>query len=201
MICSICGINESSFSISVRYNGKATNVHLCSQCIRNFGLDPSDTRKLVDNVIELIEKNIIKNLEYYGDDEFEEEILSFDNLLGIIASNKFGDVSNNLDDNKTEVGEDKNMKNKDMFCPYCGTSLEEIVGSSHLGCVGCFEFFRDKIKHRPAKFEGRVPRVYRKIYIQERLRDYLSNKMMVEVVRENFEEASKIRKLISKIVK
>lgn len=201
MICSICGENESVLSISVQHNGKETTVHICKNCINKFGLDTSNIDNLVKDIMELIRKNIVKNLEISSeenneDQEFEEEILSFDNIIGMISSNK----QSNQDDNKS-VTRSIDMKKVENTCPHCGSSIEEVIGNQNLGCINCIEFFGTRIKHKPAKFEGRVPRVYRSIYINEKFKDYLSSKMMIEVVRENFEKASKIRTIISKIVK
>lgn len=202
MVCSICGVNESMLSITVVYNGKKTNVHLCSECISKFGLDANNVENLIKEVVDLISKNIIRTIDSHRGDleneELEEEFLSFDNIIGMIASGKEGS-----DPDNTRRGEGKSMNKKanDQVCPYCGTSLEEIIGGTHLGCIGCFEHFRDRIKRKPARFEGRVPRVYRSIYIRDKLKDYLSDRMMAEVVRENFEEASKIRKIMSEMMK
>lgn len=199
MICSVCGVNESIISLSVFYNGKKSSIHLCSECVKNLGVTSNNIDQLITQITDLVSKNVIKNLEPSDeyDENFEEEILSFENILGIIANSK----SNTPDDNSSEYPEGRSMKRKDSFCPYCGTSIEDILTSGHLGCSACLEFFGNKVKHKPAKFEGRIPKVYRKIYIQDKLKDYLSRKMMAEVVRENFEGASKIKDIIGRIVK
>lgn len=199
MICSVCGVKESIVSLTIFYNGKKSSVHLCSECVKNFGINTDDIDNIITQIKDLISKNVIKNLEPSEeyDEDFEEEIISFDNILSIIANNKL----NNSDDNISEYYEGKSMKKKDTFCPYCNTSIDDILSTGHLGCSYCLEFFGDKVKHKTAKFEGRIPRVYRKIYIQDKLKDYLSRKMMAEVVRENFEGASKIKELIFKMVK
>lgn len=201
MVCSICGKNNSILSISVQYDGKDTIVHICKDCINKLGLDTSNIDNLVRDIMELIRKNIVKNLETLSEEhnenqEFEEEFLSFDNIIGTISSNK-----QPIQDENKPVIRSNDMKKTESICPYCGSSVEEVIGSQRLGCVNCIEVFGTKIKPKPAKFEGRVPRVYRSIYINEKFKDYLSSKMMIEVVRENFEEASKIRTIISKIVK
>ncbi|MCX8029381.1 MAG: hypothetical protein N2712_05220 [Brevinematales bacterium] len=197
MLCSICGVNESMISINLHNNGNKVNVHLCKYCINKFGLDIENVDNLISGIIDLINKNIIRNLGGNNEDieEFEEEILSFENIIDMIASNK----PEKHNDNKPE--KQNNMKKNNMLCPHCNTSLEDVIGSQHMGCIHCIDFFGNKIKRKPATFEGRVPKVFRKIYIKEKFKDYLSNKMMIEVVKENFEKASKIRKIISKIVK
>ncbi|MCS7299119.1 MAG: hypothetical protein RMJ37_04040 [Spirochaetia bacterium] len=202
MVCSICGENDSMLSISVQYNGRETTVHICKDCINKFGLDTSNIDNLIKDIMELIRKNIVKNLEITSEEqnenqEFEEELLSFDNIISMISSNNKQPIQ---DENKS-VTRSSDMKKTESICPYCGSSIEEVIGNQNLGCINCIEFFGTKIKHKPAKFEGRVPRVYRSIYINEKFKDYLSSKMMIEVVRENFEKASKIRTIISKIVK
>lgn len=199
MICSVCGINESIVSMTVLYNGKKSSVHLCSECIKNLGIIANDIDQLINQITELISKNVIKNFELYDENEenIEEEVLSFDNLLSIITGSK----SVNSGPSSSDYLEGRSMKKKDTFCPYCGSSLEDILSSGHLGCFVCLEFFGNKVKHKPVKFEGRVPKVYRKIYIQDKLKDYLSRKMMAEIVRENFEGASKIKDIIGKMVK
>ncbi|MEN2998934.1 MAG: hypothetical protein ABDH28_07890 [Brevinematia bacterium] len=199
MLCSICGINESVIGVSILYNGKKTDVYLCSECISKFGFSIYNVEKLVNEIMSLINKNTIGEKEYSDveNNELEEETFSFENIENVFSFSK----ANNFDDNKADQREGIDMKKVDLSCPYCGSTLEEIIESSHLGCIGCLEYFKDRLKHKPARFEGRIPRVYRAIYIRDKLKDYLSSKMRAEVIRENFEEASKIRKIISKIVK
>lgn len=186
MKCSICGVNEAILNITFYMGNQKRELHLCSECISKIGLESSNVDDFVERIVDIFNSS--------QQDEFEEFFL-FDKVIDMVAKGK---------EKQYHKKEEENLKNKDKNtgkCPYCNTSYEDILSTSQLGCIMCLDFFKEKIKTKPVKFEGRIPKAYRNVYIYDKLKNYFDNKVKVEVTRENFEKASRIKKIINKIVK
>ncbi|MGC8766972.1 MAG: hypothetical protein ACP5PT_07170 [Brevinematia bacterium] len=184
MKCSICGVNESIIHITFYMSNQKRDLHLCSECISKIGFEASNVDDFVERIIDIFNSS--------QDENFEEFVL-FDRVIDMVSKGK----ENSKKENKVQQVKEKDVDR----CPYCNTTYEEIISTSQLGCVMCLDFFNEKIKSKPPKFEGRIPKAYRNVYIYEKLKSYLDNKIKVEVIKENFEKASKIKKIINKLVK
>ena len=93
-------------------------------------------------------------------------------------------------------------KVQDIACPVCKTTLKQFKTSGKLGCVNCYEAFREEINKLVTKFAPN------KIHKQEALTSTSKSKdklgelkqLMAEAVKEErYEDAAKIKKQIQKL--
>jgi protein arginine kinase activator len=77
-------------------------------------------------------------------------------------------------------------------CPKCKISAEEVTNLGKLGCPGCYEHFRDELLivvqnyHNSTKHVGKKPKS-----------SLLKEKLAEAIEKENYEEASRIKKLLN----
>ena len=142
----------------------------------------------------------LKNFALFPEEEF------FNDLSKIL--NKVFEVDIKIDEKSdTEEIFDSIIKNKNKKCPSCGTGLNSIKSSGHVGCADCYREFRDELTpiikalHGREKHIGKVPVISGKdIKIEKEIRD-LEHRLREEVIVENFEEAARLRDTIKKLQK
>lgn len=94
-----------------------------------------------------------------------------------------------------------------ICCGHCSTTMESVQMGSQLGCANCYEVFSDvislqilKVPISPTLHSGRS--VGEKASINPTLRLYALNEALQEtLLREEYEEAARIRDEISSIMK
>lgn len=98
-------------------------------------------------------------------------------------------------------------KVENIVCPVCKTSLKEFRSTAKLGCVNCYEAFREEIKNvikRIAPFEKhneetvKTKPTKQKLTKEEQIA-LLREDMKLAVSEERYEDAAKIKKQIAKL--
>lgn len=93
-------------------------------------------------------------------------------------------------------------------CPVCGSSLDEIVNASRMGCANCYDFFSEPINYiiesvqfiTPAKHVGRTPESYIDSKISAtgpaQLASEISDEMRVKIREEKYEDAAELNSIL-----
>ena len=84
-------------------------------------------------------------------------------------------------------------------CPFCNSSLFEILQKGKLGCEHCYETFSEKISEiitscqGSLHHQGKVPEAYEEV--MELLQEIEAEKRQIEedIVAENYEHAAQVR--------
>ena len=95
-----------------------------------------------------------------------------------------------------------NLPNKEP-CPRCGTSIEDILNSTKLGCPYCYDHYSNELRavlshsHDGAvKHVGKIPKNWKPL---EESLEQLEVKMQKAIDKEDYEEAARLRDKIKGI--
>lgn len=132
---------------------------------------------------------------------------------GFVVKNKQGEGSQTL-----QVCEDCMSKNPDLAeedefgpCPGCGTKLDHVVKKSRMGCAMCYDHFGEPLSYIIAalqltgetKHVGRVPESFKLSKSESvdpmKFATELSQKMRILLREEKFEEAARLKPVLSRI--
>ncbi len=95
--------------------------------------------------------------------------------------------------------------NLDLKCKLCGTTYKDFQNDKKTGCIECYDFFNDYIKiikekiHGYSEHTGKIPSRFKKEVKNANTLSHLKLNLRKAIVRENYEEAAKIRDMISNI--
>ncbi len=90
-------------------------------------------------------------------------------------------------------------------CPDCGFAFDDLKKTGRLGCSGCYQFFREEIKHNLAGMHkgtshtGRVPEGMVEAFQTRQRLEALNKEMDDAVSAEDYEKAAQLRDQISQI--
>ena len=93
----------------------------------------------------------------------------------------------------------QNISAEQKRCSKCGSALQEIVATGHLGCSDCVDTFRSELIpiirkiHGNAVHTGKIPQTASEDIKKKHLIDTLKQKLDQAIQAENFEVAAKIR--------
>ncbi|MEN2984739.1 MAG: UvrB/UvrC motif-containing protein [Dictyoglomaceae bacterium] len=102
-----------------------------------------------------------------------------------------------------QIIEEKFFKDND-YCLYCGRSWKEIEESKEVGCVSCYNIFRERLNgilekiFGKKKYKGKAPK-----FSGEKRMEILKNKILLSkaIEEENYEKAAEIRDYLKKLRK
>ncbi len=158
MICQNCKKNEANMHMKRIINGRAAEVHLCSDCARSLG---------------------------YGE-AFSGFGLGIGELFGELMA-------------KGESGTDKNL-----LCPGCGKTFDEIVSDGKMGCAECYSAFYDKLLPSLRRIHGKATYVGNKPHTDvdspRRRIEKLKIELASAVEEQNFELAVQLRDEINELL-
>ncbi len=124
-----------------------------------------------------------------------QEVIQSINQMRHILSDIVGHIS--------KIGQQKNTNIEK--CQICGTSTSIIKNKHTAGCDFCYKEFKPLIVEHlrsnsfGAKHRGQIPQRYRSQYLIDLELEKLQLKLQVALRNENFEEAAKISKRITKL--
>ena len=91
--------------------------------------------------------------------------------------------------------------NKEFCCPQCGSSMNDIVKMSRLGCENCYEYYKKELlpiimrTHKSIKHTGKRP----KNICPSRQIKLLEEQMKLAVEKELYESAKEIKDKIAQL--
>ncbi len=183
MRCSLCGKPEIILTVKVAVDNNETTIGLCKDCAEKLGIDISN----FGNIDEILNSLFFREESSF--DVYDDFLKPFKKIVNAKTNDVVDTSQSNNPINKKDIKK----------CPSCNSTLEEILESSRIRCVKCLQVFAKDLKIDTYRYNGRVPKAYRYIYIEEKFRKYLLNKLNVALTKENFEEAAKIKKIIDKV--
>lgn len=183
MLCSICGKNESIVTISFALGNETQSIYICEECMNKFGLSMDKISEFVTSVLEDLQEEEVDK---------RKDITVFQKLLDTIANSK---------SSEEEFKAMNFSKETEKKCPVCKSTEKDILSTGHFRCMSCFETFKDKLAKKVSMFNGNVPRAYMLMWLDEKFKHYLKGKLDVAVIKEDFERASQIKKIIDRISK
>ncbi|MGL4563554.1 MAG: hypothetical protein ACRCVW_06860 [Brevinema sp.] len=177
-MCDLCNLQPAVLFFRT-FNGESIGEEgLCPQCAM---------------------KRFSSNSPLGNNSEENEEILHSINAMRNILSDIVGHI-NKISTQHPEVEKEHDTEN----CPVCRSSYTDII-EYQIGCNYCFELFNTPIKelvHENSfsnKHLGNVPTRLRKDYFKTIELEKLRLKLQSLVRLEEYEEAAKIQKRISKL--
>lgn len=188
MKCDKCG-KEASVSLKVIFNGNSHNIHLCSDCMKEYsnipeGADPRDVK--AENIsfnpkdLEGLLQKFIPSLEEVIDGFYEYK---YNN------ANKDVEYILNIDEKS---------------CPYCG-NLESNIRQGKFGCSHCYKLDKSltdrvlKTYNNLSEYKGAYPRAERKFKAVADEIKILSQRLNESVATEDYELAADLRDQIDKL--
>lgn len=169
MICDKCKLKQASVHYRYNDNGKVTEMHLCQNCAKEEGL-------LNDG----------------------ESLMYQNNNGSLFGSNFFSIPFGGILDSKP-----KNVNLR--VCSSCGMSEIEFRNSGKFGCEKCYSVFKDLVYemllklHSSTEYKGKIPAAYNeKISVSKKL-EKLKEDMADAVLKQEYEEAARIRDVIKKL--
>lgn len=112
------------------------------------------------------------------------------------------EMLSNIDGNKTNID---NNKIKELVCPNCGLTYNELKKYGKLGCPNCYETFKivlnPQIKSLQGEIKhvGKIPKIKGKQLVQRRKLKDLKEEMQKLIITEEYERAAIIRDEIKKL--
>lgn len=104
-----------------------------------------------------------------------------------------------------------NQQDDNGPCPSCGTTLDQVVRNSRLGCTTCYDHFGEPLSYIIAsvqfggetKHVGMVPETHKRSRAEStnavRFATEISQKMKVAIREERYEEAARLNAILSKV--
>ncbi|MGL4367662.1 MAG: hypothetical protein ACRCTQ_05235 [Brevinemataceae bacterium] len=180
-LCDYCGI-QPAILFFLAFNGKKEiEQGLCPQCaLKRF----TDGKSLDLGIGQADILNTINEMRY---------------ILTDIA-NHINKITENSKDNIPLT-----QAIPDQTCITCNHSKSDIINLGNVGCNVCYHLFSDEIKEKlfingfGTKHRGQIPSRLRKIYFKKLELEKLNYKLLSLINKENYEEAAKISKRISKL--
>lgn len=173
MKCDICKDNEANIHIQEVINNNIKTLHICDSCAKSYGF-----------------KNGMMNIGFNLMDFFEK----FDPFKTLEPDKK-------KNKNKKMIIEDENI----IRCSKCSMSYDDFLEKGKFGCAFCYTAFKEQVKpiirriHGKTTHKGNFPEKYKETIKYVKEIKLLNNKLNIEVKKENFENAAKIRDEIKKI--
>lgn len=129
-------------------------------------------------------------------------------LKGISTQDSKDDFSiNNLLTGLVDVNNKSNIMNKNKQCPKCKLTYTQLQKQVKLGCVECFNIFKEEINYILDKmygkyeYRGKYPHYYTEMKNRITEIEKLNKKLEEALKYEHYEEAAQIRDRISDLRK
>lgn len=161
-------------------NGEKTNFLLCEDCASSFLSSNKTSFEIKEKFKENFKKVKDEKLKLDVEQKNQNNILSFFEYL--------------FKGQKAETIE--NIKSNTPACPECGTTIDDLINSKKLGCMGCYDYFGKQVDKALLKLQhsikhvGKVPKNYinRK---KEQFSKTMTLNQKIENIENNIKEAVK----------
>ena len=179
MLCEMCKQNQATIHIQEINNGKKMTLHVCASCAAKKGLGTIEG-----------EENNIAEILYKLSAPLEGE-------NGMMMDYS-GHADINFADDVTPA----------IICPKCKWDMNKFQKTGRLGCENCYQVFSGILSetlrniHRGVLHIGKRPNIKSSgpnLVMLEILN--LQKQLNIHVIREEFEEAAKLRDQINKLKK
>jgi len=178
MLCQQCKQNEATTHIRRVVNGAAEEFHICAACAKEAGLPPQKAFGFPGTPV-----------AQFAAPEFGFQLS--DLFSGFLGSSLRG----------------QGLPSP-VRCELCGSSLNEIIQSSRVGCARCYETFAGQLQptlqriHGALRHTGKAPEadpaVAERKQRQARI-EQLRSEIAQAVQAEDYEQAAKLRDEIRKL--
>ena len=179
MLCEICKQNQATIHIQELNKGGKTTLHICESCATKKGLDKIGLQGI--NIAEILYKLSASS----------EEMLS-------VTTNNAAQ-SDVYDNNKVITN---------IICPECKWNISKFQQTGRFGCENCYQAFSEILSetlssmHKGIIHIGKCPNLKNTgpgLLMLDILN--LQKQLDMHVIREEYEEAAKLRDQINKLKK
>lgn len=180
MLCEKCRKNQATFHYTEVVNGVKNEHHLCGECAANT------------------------DISYYS---------------SVFDNDQFGKLLSGILGGQLFTGEKEADPAGNVQCPTCKMTYGQFVKNSSFGCPDCYDVFGPLIADKIKKLQGsdthlgKRPMLYNREQSDTEVREitadreedlqkeieFLSKKLKEAVYIEDFEEAARLRDLISEL--
>jgi len=179
MLCEICNKNQATIHIQELSKGVKTNLHLCQSCAAKKGIDTMSLQGI--NIAEILYKlaaSTGQQLPALTNSKIDPAITSNNNAI------------------------------TNIICPKCKWEIRKFQQTGRLGCENCYQAFSEIMcetlsnMHKGTIHKGKHPDLIEptnSLKVLDILN--LQKQLDVHVMREEYEEAAKIRDQINKLKK
>ena len=183
--CDVCGVQPAMlfFRTIDNESSKIIEEGLCPKCALKKFSDNSGTQLAGEN----------------------KEILNTINQMRHILSDIVGHIGKSTQEDYIEENDNTNIKQNINYCRACGTTKMIIKKEQKAGCGLCYYEFSDIIQNQiqysnfSIKHSGQIPTRYRQQHLKNIELQKLKTKLFALLRTENYEEAAKINKRITKL--
>lgn len=188
MKCDKCG-KEASVSLKVIFNGNSHNIHLCSECMKEYSNLPegADLKNINAENISFNPKDLEGLLQKF--------IPSLEEVINGFYEYKYNQANKDLE---------YIINIDEKSCPYCG-NLESNIRNGEFGCPYCYKFKKSltdrvlKTYNNLTEYKGSYPRAERKFKkVADEIKD-LSQRLNESVATEDYELAADLKEKIDKL--
>ena len=221
MLCDECNENEGLYTVSVMTEEGSGVRHLCADCMEKMqqNLVSGNVRSLLSTILaaftdrshrgslrqtedvpETDEENETSDLDEANDGNRESDTIAVQEIhlqVSPVSQEKAPETAQN--DNREANRENINDEDTCAYCSHCFTSISTTMRTGRMGCAYCYQVFGHQAKSGLAKLKAPVPHVGRRPLTTEAaqqgriLQEQLTRQMQDAVLREDFEEAARLR--------
>ena len=180
MLCEICKQKQATIHVQEVNKGNKTTLHICEECAAKKSLNKTNLQDI--NIAEIL---------YKLSTAAAEELLPATNNSAI---------QSNLSDNNNII--------TNIICPKCKWDINKFRQTGRLGCENCYQAFSEILSetlcnmHKGTVHAGKCPDL-REPAPELLMFDILNLQKQLDthVMREEYEEAAKLRDQINKLKK
>ncbi|HUX12291.1 MAG TPA: hypothetical protein VMW87_04645 [Spirochaetia bacterium] len=200
-ICASCGKGDAVIKIQTIMGPVTEDLWLCRSCAEKHGIDPEEP------AIEPRTADLLSGLLRPRSPKRRKKPASggqSDKSSGAASSGGSAAVRREGSSPGDDLGVERAAQDG-RECPNCGMTIARLKKTGRVGCVNCYAVFRPiietvlKDQSFAGRHIGRLPEKlqrYRYIFVE---RERLSRGLAAAVVREDYEEAARIREEIHRL--
>lgn len=186
MKCEKCHEREASVHLTQVLDGEACSIHLCMECARAAGLDPSGPMEM--NQLLAGTAHLYQELQKEIPQELREAAEAMLRSMG-----------------RPDGGEEESAEGEaeGPRCPHCGTTLAKSRKSRRMGCPLCYAAFAGQVREyldpvtEGKAFGGWAPRRLPEGLRRDMERMRLEEELRAALGREEYERAAGLRDRIA----